>query len=74
MKENLGPRHVVNFIEKASREQTYPQLQNALDRHNGKNFCLRGVQEHLSLRFNQLHRVTDPDRYIYTEFGLIIHF
>lgn len=39
MKENLGPRHVVNFIEKASREQTYPQLQNALDRHNGKNFC-----------------------------------
>ena len=31
MKENLGPRHVVNFIEKASRKQIYPQLQNTLD-------------------------------------------
>ena len=117
MKANLGLTYVVNFIEKASCEQTYPGLQNALDRqlhtirsqgirtkqkrsedfkpeieaqlwslglmgyktpkallnsvffYNGKNFCLRGDQEHHLLCFSQLHRATNPDRYVYKEFG-----
>lgn len=31
MKENLGRAIVVNFSEKLSCQETYPQLQNALD-------------------------------------------
>ncbi len=34
---------------------------------NGKNFCLRGRQEHRSLRLSQLKRYSNPDRYMYTE-------
>ena len=34
---------------------------------NGKNFCLRGGEEHRNLRISQLERVRDPPRYIYTE-------
>ena len=34
---------------------------------NGRNFCLRGGEEHRQLKLSQLTRKTDPDRYIYTE-------
>lgn len=37
--------------------------------HQRKKTCLRGVTEHQTLRCGQLHRQTNPDRYIYTEFG-----
>ena len=37
--------------------------------YNGKNFCLRGQQEHATLNVAQIVRETDPDRYIYYEFG-----
>ena len=110
LKQKVKTKNVVTFVEKASQERHYPQLQNALDWHlrelhshgigtevstpdieeqlwsmgvmgyrspkallnavvyyNGKNFCLRGVKEHQSLRFGQLHRLTD--QYIYTKFG-----
>ena len=36
--------------------------------YNGKNFCLRGGQEHRDFKFSQLRRCTNPhDHYIYTE-------
>ena len=44
-------------------------LLNAVFYYNSKNFCVRGVQEHFNLRFDQLHRYTNPDRYIYREYG-----
>ncbi len=34
---------------------------------NGKNFCLRGRQEHRSLRLSQLKRYHNPDKYVYTK-------
>ena len=34
---------------------------------NGKNFSLRGGEEHRSLRFTQIERKLDPNCYIYTE-------
>ena len=34
---------------------------------NGKNFCLRGGQEHRGLKISQIKRELGPDRYIYTE-------
>ncbi len=34
---------------------------------NGKNFCLRGRQEHRRLRLSQLKRYHSPDMYVYTE-------
>ena len=37
--------------------------------YNGKNFCLRGRQEHQTLRFSQIVRFSNPDRYTYFEFG-----
>ena len=37
--------------------------------YNGKSFCLRGQQEHQTLRMSQLVRAKDPDRYVYLEFG-----
>lgn len=49
--------------------QTPKVLLNSVFFYNGKKFCLRSVQEHHSLCFSQLHRATDPDRYIYREFG-----
>ena len=33
----------------------------------GKCFCLRGGQEHRNLSVSQVKRLTDPDRYVYTE-------
>ena len=36
---------------------------------NGKNFCLRGGAEHRRLKLSQLQRLSNPDRYIYTEHG-----
>ena len=36
---------------------------------NGKNFCLRGGQEHRRLKISQLSRSSNPDRYVYTENG-----
>lgn len=117
MKEQQGAVNVVSFMEKASREKVYPQLNNAFDRqlrmlrssgigierkraqvitpdirqqmwrmgvlgyhspeallnavffYNGQNFCLRGVQEHYNLRFTQIQYATNPESYIYNEFG-----
>ena len=37
--------------------------------YNGKNFCLRGMQEHQTLHFSQIVRSWNPDRYTYLEFG-----
>ena len=34
---------------------------------NGKNFCLRGGEEHRNLKLSQIKRYTNPDRYVYTE-------
>ena len=42
-------------------------LLNAVFYSNGKNFCLRGGDEHRRLKLSQLERLRDPDRYIYTE-------
>ena len=36
---------------------------------NGQNFSLRGVQEHHNLLFSQITFASDPDRYVYSEFG-----
>ena len=36
---------------------------------NGKNFCLRRSAEHRRLKLSQLQRMSNPDRYIYTEHG-----
>ena len=44
-------------------------LLNAVFYSNGKNFCLRGIQEQYHLRFTQLIRRTNPDRYTYVEHG-----
>ena len=44
-------------------------LLNAVFYLNGKNFHLRGVQEQATLRFSQLLRFTNPDRYVYYEHG-----
>lgn len=35
--------------------------------YNGKNFVLRGGQEHRKLQLSQIVRLTKPDRYKYTE-------
>jgi len=35
--------------------------------YNGKNFTLRGGQEHRNLQISQLSRLYHPDRHIYTE-------
>ena len=42
-------------------------LLNAVFFCNGKNFCLRGGEEHRKLKLSQLERLSDPDRYVYTE-------
>lgn len=34
---------------------------------NGKNLCLRGVEEHRSLKLSQMKIHTNPDLYVYTE-------
>jgi len=34
---------------------------------NGKNFYLRGGDEHRSLKFSQLNRHNEPNRYVYME-------
>ena len=34
---------------------------------NGKNFCLRGGEEQRHLQISQLKRLSNPDRYVYTE-------
>lgn len=47
----------------------YPKaLLNAVFFYNGKNFFLRGVQEHYNLTFAQLIWQSNPDRYTYYEF------
>ena len=45
-------------------------LLNAVFYLNGKSFCLRGVSEHYNLRFSQIVRKSDPDKYLYVEHGL----
>ena len=42
-------------------------LQNAVFFSNGKNFCLRGGEEHRNLKLSQFERLQDPDRYVYHE-------
>ena len=42
-------------------------LLNAVFYYNGKNFILRGGQEHRDLKLSMLIRKTQPDRYIYVE-------
>ena len=44
-------------------------LLNAVFFYNGKCFHLRGVQEHEQLKFGQIIRNTNPDRYTYYEHG-----
>ena len=44
-------------------------LLNTVFFFNGQNFCLRGVQEHYNLCFTQIQYATNPERYIYHEFG-----
>ena len=44
-------------------------LLNAVVFYIGKNFCLRGVQEHHKLSFSQLVRASNPSRYTYLVFG-----
>ena len=34
---------------------------------NGKNFCLRGGEEHRCLKLSQIKRYSAPDHYVYTE-------
>ena len=34
---------------------------------NGRNFCLRGGDEHRRLKLSQIKRHSAPDRYVYTE-------
>ena len=34
---------------------------------NGRNFCLRGGDEHRRLKLSQIKRYSAPDRYVYTE-------
>ena len=36
---------------------------------NDKNFHVRGYQEHATLRFSQIRCFTNPDRYVYYEYG-----
>ena len=42
-------------------------LLNAVFYYNGKNFVLRGGQEHRDLKLSMFTRLKDPDRYIYVE-------
>ena len=44
-------------------------LLHAVFFYNGKNFCLRGVNEHQNLRFSQIVRSTSAAKYTYVEFG-----
>ena len=44
-------------------------LLNAVFFVNGRNFCLRGGEEHRRLAISQLSRHYDPDHYVYTECG-----
>ena len=44
-------------------------LLNAVFFLNGKNFCLRGGDEHRSLKLSQLKRGDDPPSYLYVENG-----
>lgn len=44
-------------------------LPNAIVYLNGKNFHLRGVQEHANMRFSQLKRAENPSQYAYYEYG-----
>ena len=46
---------------------TPASLQNAVFYTVGKMFCLRGGQEHRSLRISQFIRLQEPDRYVYHE-------
>ena len=48
---------------------TPESLLNAVFFYNGKSFALRGVKEQVELRFEQLVRMENPDRYTYYEYG-----
>ena len=56
--------------EKGTLGTTSPKsLLNAVFFLNGKNFCLRGGEEHRRLALSQVVRHYNPDHYIYTENG-----
>ena len=45
-------------------------LLNTVFFYNGKNLCLREIQENFNLKFSQLHRTNEPDdKYVYTGLG-----
>ena len=46
---------------------TLQGLLNAVFYYNGKNFVLRGGQEHWDLKLSQLTRLRNPDRYVDVE-------
>ena len=47
--------------------ETPKGLLGAVFFQNGKNFCLRGGEEHRNLKLSQFKRETDPHRYVYIE-------
>ena len=49
--------------------QTPMALLNTVFFLNGKNFCLRGGEEHRSLKISQIVRCNDPISYTYVENG-----
>ena len=44
-------------------------LLNAVFYYNGRGLCLRGGQEHRSLKLSQIVLCDDPPHYVYTENG-----
>ena len=57
-------------MEKGVLNTTSPDgLQKAVFFYLGKVCCLRGGEEQRGLKPSQFQRLTNPDRYIYTEHG-----
>ena len=48
--------------------ETPRALQNAVFFYNGKNFCIRGGEEHRNIKLSQFQRYYEPDRYHYIEY------
>ena len=57
------------WLSGALSAETPKGLLRAVFFQNGKSFCLRGGEEHRSLKLSQLKRENNPSRYIYTEFA-----
>ena len=68
--ETLGPEDEEMLWSSGVLGSESPQaLLNAVFFYNGKNFLLRGGEEHRNLKISQLQRMTNPDRYVYVETG-----